>query len=208
MQYTNEHFIIDYNSCDEEYLEEVITNINTSLSEYLSFFNLSSLDNKIKIKFYDELEDFKVYYEETRHHPYIHGRVGSADGNEIHMLSLKERKKERPQDDFSIFLMGIKHELVHICHIAYKQSSKGSWFAEGLATCLGSPRYEETLEGCTLEDILHKPKYKYCYTLTKYMLDTYSHEEILKYASNDELILKDTEKIFKEALEYYLSKSK
>lgn len=208
MNYSNNCFEIYYTSCDKEYIDEVINALTSSLDEYLAFFNLSSLKSKIKIKFYDELADFKDYYENTRNHPYKKGIVGSARDNEIHMLSLKERLKERPNDTFAIFLMGLKHELVHICHIAYKGNSKGTWFAEGLATNLGSPRYECTLEGCTLEELLNKPKYKYCYTLTKYMLDNYSHDVILRYASNDDLILEDTEKILKEAKEYYLSKYK
>lgn len=206
MQFTNEYFIITYNTCDEEYISKVIHTLNSSLAGYMSFFNLTSLDAKIKIKFYDQLDDFKIYYEATRHHPYIKGRVGSAQGNEIHMLSYKERLKERQNDTFDVFLMGLKHELVHICHIAYKHNYKGSWFAEGLAICLGSPRYEETLEGCTLEDLLHKPKYKYCYTITKYMLESYSHEEILRYAADNNLVISDTEKIFNEAKSYYSQK--
>lgn len=208
MHYRDKQFEIYYTYCDEEYLDEVIDTLNNSLKDYLEFFQLNTINNKIIIKFYDKLDNFKKYYEDTRNHSYKKGIVGCAGNNEIHMLSLKERLKERPNDTFEIFLMGIKHELVHICHIAYKKNSKGTWFAEGLATNLGSPRYESTLEGCTLEELLNKPKYKYCYTLTKYMLDNYSHDVILRYASNDDLILQDTEKILKEAKEYYLSKFK
>ncbi len=122
------------------------------------------------------------------------------------MLSYKERILERPNDTFEIFIMGLKHELVHITHIAYKGNNGGTWFAEGLANCLGSPRYEETLEGCTLQEFMGHTKFKYYYTVTKYMLENFSHDQILEYAKNDELVIADTEKIFNETKQYLHNK--
>ncbi|MDE5630424.1 MAG: hypothetical protein K2I70_02375 [Bacilli bacterium] len=208
MHYRDNCFDIYYTSSDEDYIEEVINTLNTSLGEYLDFFNLDRLDHKVSIKFYDNLESFKEYYESVRNTPHKSGHVGITRNNEIHMLSLRERLKERPQDNFEIFLMGVKHELVHICHIAYKGNNKGSWLAEGLATYLGSPRYEETIEGCTLEDLKVRSKYKFCYTLTKYLIEHYSHEKVLEYAADETLLLEDTRKILEEAKSYYSKKVK
>lgn len=208
MHYSDNYFDIYYTSSDQDYIEEVINTLNISLEEYLTFFNLDKLNQKVLIKFYDNLDDFKIYYEQTRNHPYKKGIVGSALGNEIHMLSLRERLKERPQDNFDRFIMGVKHELVHICHIAYKGNSKGSWLAEGLATYLGSPQYEETLEGCTLEVLENRSKYKYCYTLTKYLIEHYSHEKVLEYAKDDNQLFIDTATLLEEAKDYYAKKIK
>lgn len=208
MHYTNEYFDIYYTSSDEGYIEDVIDTLNTSLEEYLAFFNLDGLAEKVFIKFYDNIESFKEYNANICHNPHKPGRVGITRDNEIHMLSLSERLKERPQDNFDIFLMGVKHELVHICHIAYKGNNKGSWLAEGLANYLGSPRYEETLEGCTIEHLKTRSKYKYCYTLTKYLIEHYSHEKVLEYAKNEDLLLEDTEKLLEEAKLYYAKKIK
>lgn len=208
MHYNDEYFEIFYTSKDQEYIEEVINTLNASLVEYLRFFNLEKLNQKVVIKFYDYLDEFKSYYETTRNHPYKHGIVGITNDNQIHMLSLEERLKERPQDNYEIFLMGVKHELVHICHIAFKGNSNGSWLAEGLATNLGSPRYEETLEGCTIEDLNKRSKYKYCYTLTKYLIENYSHEKVLEYASNESLLFEDTPELLEEAQKYYAKKEK
>lgn len=208
MHYGNKYYDIYYTTSDEDYIEEVINTLNTSLGEYLTFFNLDKLDQKVSIKFYDDIEEFKKYYESVRNQPHKSGHVGITRNNEIHMLSLTERLKERPQDNFDIFLMGVKHELVHICHIAYKGNNKGSWLAEGLATYLGSPRYEETLEGCTIEDLQTRSKYKYCYTLTKYLIEHYSHEKVLEYAYDDNLLSRDTGKLLDEAKSYYSKKTK
>lgn len=208
MLYKDEYFEIYYTSSDLEYIEDVIKTLHTSLEEYLNFFGIDKLNQKVLIKFYDNLDEFKIYYEQTRNHPYKSGRVGSAIGNEIHMLSFHERLKERPQDDFNRFIMGVKHELVHICHIAFKGNSKSSWLAEGLANYLGSPRYEETLEGCTLEDLEKRSKYKYCYTLTKYLIEHYSHEKVLEYAKDDNQLFIDTNVLLKEAQDYYAKKVK
>lgn len=208
MHYSDKYFDIYYTLSDEEYIKEIINTLKTSLGEYLSFFNLDNLSEKVSLKLYDNIDDFKVYYENARNHPYKKGHVGIAQNNEIHMLSLHERLKERPQDNFDIFLMGIKHELVHICHIAFKGNNRGSWLAEGLATYLGSPRYEETLEGCTLEDLRTRSKYKYCYTLTKYLIENYPHEKVLEYASNENLLSLDTNNLLEEAKNYYSKKIK
>lgn len=208
MHYNDKYFDIYYTSSDKDYIEEVINTLNSSLGEYLAFFNLDQLTQKVLIKFYNNFEEFKIYYENTRNHPYRHGVVGSAEDNEIHMLSLHERLKERPQDNFNTFIMGVKHELVHICHIAFRGNSRGNWLAEGLASYLGSPRYEETLEGCTLEDLQNRPKYKYCYTLTKYMIEHYSHEKVLEYARDDNLLSNDTSQLLEEAKIYYSKKTK
>ena len=208
MHYSDNYFDVYYTASDKDYIEEVINTLNANLGEYLTFFNLDKLNQKVSINLYDNLECFKEYCEKVCHHPHKSGHVGIARNNEIHMLSLRERLKERPQDNFDTFIMGIKHELVHICHIAYKGNNKSNWLAEGLATYLGSPQYDETLEGCTVKDLKNKPKYKYCYTLTKYMIEHYSHEKVLEYASNDELLMKDTEKILIEGQNYYSNKIK
>lgn len=203
MVYENDIFKIFYNECDKEYISQVINELNSVIHSYLDFFSIDKLEDIVVIKFYDSLDDFKIYYEERKKRSYDGKTVGRAEGNKIHMLSFKERIKVRPNDTLVEFIMGIKHELVHICHIAYKGNSHGTWFAEELATNLGSPRYEETLDGCTLEELLHKSKYKYCYTLAKYMLENYTHEQILEYAYDDNKLLKDTDKILEEAKEYY-----
>ena len=83
MIYEDEIFKIYYNSCDKDYIEEVIHTLNLSLVEYLSFFAIEKLNFKIIIKFYDKLDYFKVYYEQSRNHPYKKGVVGSAKDNEI-----------------------------------------------------------------------------------------------------------------------------
>ncbi|MDE6142088.1 MAG: hypothetical protein K2G03_05750, partial [Bacilli bacterium] len=76
MHYSDNCFDIYYTSSDEDYIEEVINTLNTSLGEYLDFFNLDRLDHKVSIKFYDNLESFKEYYESVRNTQHKSGHVG------------------------------------------------------------------------------------------------------------------------------------
>lgn len=196
------NFIIYYNNCDKRYLNVIIDNLENSLEDYLSFFNLKGIKEKIILKLFNNIDEFKVNYEKIKNHQYKATTVGFANNNCLNILSYNERIKIRPQDTFEIFIMGIKHELVHICHIIYKGNNNGNWFAKGLATNLGSPRYEIDVS-CSLEELLTKSKYKYCYTVTKYMLGNYSHNKILEYSKNDEMLIKDSKKILDEAKIYF-----
>ena len=100
--------------------------------------------------------------------------------------------------------MSFCHEMVHRFHIEYKGNSKGTWFAEGIACTFGSPRYEMVEINCNIDDLINrKVSYKYYYSLVRYMLDNYSHDKILEYAKNDELLNNDTYDIVNDYNSYY-----
>ena len=82
-----------------------------------------------------------------------------------------------------------------------------SWFWEALATNLGNPTdfkkipinatNEEIKEFGNLED-----NYLIAYTIGKYMLENYSHEEILDYVKYPTTILNDSDLILNNAREW------
>lgn len=134
--------------------------------------------------------------------------VGHACGNLVEILTLNERKKIEIHKNSTeeTIIMTFDHELVHIFHAFYKGNNKSSWFAEGLAINLGSPRYELGLIDCTVDDLINRRgKSRHYFAMVKYMLENMSHEKILEYAKNDDLVIKDTEEIYTLANEWIKS---
>lgn len=131
--------------------------------------------------------------------------VGHAKGNLVEILTLNERKKIEIHKNSKeeTIIMTFTHELLHIFHTFYKGNNKSSWFAEGLAINLGSPRYELGLLDCTVEDLINKKgKSRHYYAMVKYMLENMPHEKILEYAKNDDLVIQDTEEIYNSTNEW------
>ena len=201
----NDLYTINYTIGDISYIENVASIIDKKINEYIKFFNLESLPKKIIINFYDDIGKFR----DTLTSKYGHCKdttCAKANENVIDILSYQERIKVKGRQDDTIdtLFMTICHELVHICHIAYKGNSHGTWFSEALAINLGSPRYELTYCDCTAQDLLKRQaKSKHYYTLGRYMLDNYSHEKILEYAKDDDKLIRDTKTILEDTNNYY-----
>lgn len=204
MIYENEFFIIHYTEADVEYIEEAIKRLNSKYIEYMEFFGIGKLTEKVKFVIYDNLETFREKIISS------YGRVkettvGHAKGNLVEILTLNERKKVdiHKNSTEETIIMTFAHELLHIFHAFYKGNNKNSWFAEGLAINLGSPRYELGLIDCTVEDLINKKaKSRHYYAMVKYMLENMPHEKILEYAKDDDLVMQDTEKIYNLANEW------
>lgn len=210
MVYENEKFIIHYTDSDISYIEEVIEKLNDKYIEYMEFFGVSELPERIEFVLYNDLGTFR----EKMINSYGHVNettVGHARGNLVEILTLNERKKIEIHKNSTeqTIIMTFAHELLHIFHIFYKGNGRNSWFAEGLAINLGSPRYELGLIDCTAEDLINKKgKSRHYFAIVKYMLENIPHEKILEYAKNDDLIIKDTKEIYALANEWIKSLNK
>lgn len=210
MIYENEFFIIHYTESDIEYIEEAIKRLNSKYIEYMEFFGVGKLPEKVKFVIYDDLGVFREKMISSYGHV-NETTVGHAKGNLVEILTLNERKKIEIHKNSTeeTIIMTFAHELLHIFHTFYKGNNKSSWFAEGLAINLGSPRYELGLIDCIVEDLINKKgKSRHYYAMVKYMLENMPHEKILEYAKNDDLVIKDTEEIYNLANEWIKSLNK
>lgn len=210
MIYENEYFIIHYTESDIGYIEEAIERLNSKYIEYMEFFGVDKLPEKVKLVIYNDLEAFRQKMISSYGHV-KETTVGHAQGNLVEILTLNERKKIELHKNSTeeTIIMTFAHELLHIFHAFYKGNNRSSWFAEGLAINLGSPRYELGLIDCTAEDLINRRgKSRHFFAMVKYMLENMSHEKILEYAKDDDLVIKDTEKIYNLANEWIKSLNK
>lgn len=191
------HIIIKYSNIKEEDLNSLFQILNQKYLELRNFFNGFEPKEDIIFNIWDNYNDFKNMCISKYGH-YREGTVGKANSNNIDILTYTERIKieQRKNDPIEYYYMTFCHEMVHKFHIEYKGNNKGTWFAEGLACLLGSPRYECVPINYNAQDFINaKLSYKYYYSLVKFMIDNYPHNKILEYARNDELLISNTEEI-------------
>ena len=210
MVFENDHFIIKYTELDIEYIEQAIEELNRKYNEYMEFFGIGELPEKVEFVLYNNLDIFREKMNASYRHV-NETTVGHAHGTLVEILTLNERKKIEIHKNSTkeTIVMTFAHELLHIFHIFYKGNNRSSWFAEGLAINLDSPRYELGLIDCTPDDLIHRRcKSRHFFAMVKYKLENMTHEKILEYAKNDDLVIKDTEKISNLANEWINSLNK
>jgi len=185
MVYENDYSIIYYNECDKRYIERLINILNERIPNILSFFKLN-LQNKVIIKLYDNLDEYKNNITSSFKKAFLNGEcnkerefqywmiANTEDGN-INMQSLDLIKQ---LDDFNNyteedFCYNVAHEFTHICQQSIGSNSPG-WFWEVLATNLGNPECQhETNSTFTLQDLNENfdniDGYGIAYTIGKYL---------------------------------------
>lgn len=216
MKITFEYFDIEYTKKDEEYINLVIQSLKEKYIEIMDFFNLESLSRRIQIKLWDNLEEYRDFFNEKmkKYNRKVNDwEVARATNNQkecrIDLLCLSERKKCRSHDKDTIdhLVKVLLHEFTHICHFEYNhQQDSMPWFVEALATNL-SNQYDTLDIDCSLKDILNGTAYyNNYYSMGKYLLDNYDKNHILELAKNKDLLERETEEIFEQAIEYSQTK--
>lgn len=209
MKLERDNFII---KCEDElpYINEAVDYLEQKMKDVMDFFELDSLDKKINIVVWNDLEDYKKHIEEYfEYKDYM--RADTNDGN-INLLSIEEAHKTHEHANMTKdeLKSTILHEYVHICqqnseleHI----KNEIAWFWEALATNLGNPdKFKKISIKATNTEIKDfnslKDNYFIAFTIGNYMLENYSHEEILKYIKYPSKLLDDENKILDEAREW------
>ena len=203
------NFIINY---DENlfYIPEVVEYLDSKTRTIMNFFGLKSLDSKINIVIFNDLELYKKHIEEFfEYQDYM--CADTNDGN-INLLSLEEAHKTNEHKDMTLdeLKSTILHEFVHICqqsceieHIGYDVV----WFWEALATNLGNPdNFSNVSINATNVEInnfnsLHS-NYPIAFTIGNYLLQNYDHNKILEYIKYPSKLIADSENILNEAREW------
>lgn len=211
MHIETEYFIIESNK-KLPYIQEVMEYLNDKMVEIMDFFELSILSTKKKIVIWNDINEYRKHIEQyTEYKTWM--CADTYDGN-INMLSVEECQKteEHKHEGIEHFKTTIAHEFVHICHQekqTTKEKAKDNWFWEALATNLGNPN-QFTLNkiNTTSNDLISdfnniKCGYGIAYSIGHYMLNNYSKEQIMFYVENPKQLVEDTERILKEAQDYY-----
>ena len=214
MEYTNkelesDNFIVDYDE-SVSYMPEIVLYLETKTNEIMSFFDLENLKTKKRIVIYTDLEKYKEHIE--MYYPYRdYMRADTNDGN-INLLSVEEAHKTHEHKDMTVedLKSTILHEFVHICQQDSEKEHIDSdivWFWEALATNLGNPENfsrvpieatnDEINEFNSLEN-----NYSIAFTIGNYLLENFSHKEILDYVKYPSKLLNDSEKILNDVREW------
>src|SRR5574344_2992911 len=112
-----DNYTIEYNECDLDYINDIISNFD--MNKILLFFKIEKLSKPLYIKLYDNIED----YSKARNYEINPSSVGNAHLNgeryEILLLSFKEILKRKGHENRKIDYIWklLMHEFTHVCHI-------------------------------------------------------------------------------------------
>ena len=131
-KYKSEHFIINYDSIDEDVAKRVINSLENNYQRILDFFKITDFKDITIVNIYPTRESYKELitqnnrvYQDWMIGSYWNGRINFISSNAI---------KDCPNIQESI-LNDIVHEFIHV--VIHKLNNKvPRWLNEGLANCL------------------------------------------------------------------------
>lgn len=207
MKYENDLFIINYNECDKEHIDELISYLNKEAYKIMNFFNLKKLDKKCIIKFYSTKKDFdynayyKVYNEQSPDFA-----IGFANKGIIYYVSYSDYKniEKHKNDSFDYFKKTLVHEFVHHCNYLYTNIWNRP-LCEGLAVYLSGQQENNMYEfNISKENLFFgRINYRQYYMFVKYIIENYSNDYFLKLLSDENFQNKNLDIFYDEANEYY-----
>lgn len=194
---------IEYTDNDLEYIDYICDEIEKKTEDIVNFFELNEFGEKVNIKLFDDIDNFRNFYNKTfkiEPKDYI---CGFSKGNNVYTLSISEYKKCYSHENSSIedLIKLILHEFTHSIHFKRNSNMNVIWLNEGAATYLsGQHKDAKEIKG-TLDDLLNgKCSYSDYKLMFEYIFNTYSKEYILKLIDSEELLNKETKRLFNEAL--------
>ena len=210
------YFQFEYSEKDTEDIKLITKELKDKYLDIMHFFNLERLERKVFIKLWDNLNEYRNFFNERMkeyNKKVPEWEVGRSISNfeecRIDLLNLEETKKCRghQNDTIDSLIKVCIHEFVHTCHYAYNGNKDSmTWFSEALATNL-SNQYRNLYFNCSLNDILDgKANYINYYSMGKYLIDNCDKNYILELAKNKELLERDTANIYDQTLSYVSKK--
>ena len=219
MQKYLNNILIEYDKQDENFVNEIESGLQQKMSAIMQFFELDELDS-FKIKIWDNLEDFKHFFE-SMGNEYLDFIIGHTCDCNINILPERLARLLEPHKNITSAELAIVvcHEFVHICQrekLGYDSHNNG-WFWEALATNLGDPEdfewvfkefnkyvnFEQFTDIDALEKAIFNSSYQYAYLIGYFMIENIEHSKILEYVVNEDLLQKEAGDILSSAKDYY-----
>ena len=191
---------IDYTEKDLEYIDEICNVIDEKSEDIVNFFELKEFNEKVNVKLFSNLENFRNFYKETYHREPKDYVCGFSKGNSVFTLSLSEYKKclsheESTIDDLERLIL---HEFTHSVHSKRHSNMMVKWINEGAATYLSGQHRDKKEITCNYDELLENKIYLIEEAIVQYVFDKYGKEYILKLIDNEELLNKETKRLFEE----------
>ncbi len=206
------YLLIRYDNLIENEIEKNLKELEKKIEKAIIFFELGNKYAKAGLKIYSSLDDFrKKAYETFPHYKKIEDIpmwvCGFIENDTIYTLSLEELKKTIVHDKStdSDWIKLIIHEFVHICQRYISNLKKYPWIKEGMATYLAGQhqQYDYSSFDATLEQLtMGGTRYFNYYLMFKYVYEKYGKEYIVNLFKDDELLEKETPKLYKELIKY------
>ena len=205
MKHEDDYFIINYNENDKAYVSQLIKVLNENMIKIMCFFCLTELKQKKVINIWNNINEYEKYIS-----PYVgeyqEWMVADTFDNNINIISydLCLSNETHKNCNMSNYKKIIIHEFVHACQQEINPNAKNViWFWEALATNLSEQEYSLINIPYTKSELINNFKhlkyaYPVSYTIGRYLLENYTHEHILDYIKNPNLLLDDTENILEE----------
>lgn len=207
MIYETDYYILEYSNEDFEYLEELKSYIDLNILDIIEFFNLENFKDKINIKLFGDLEDFRNVINKLTNMEVPEWLCGfsfsKGDKEYIYTLSLDNYKKtlSHENDELVDLKKLIMHEIVHACNRKYSGNyNVPLWLKEGLALYLAKQdKYinKELNANCyeLMNDVVSYHNYL---IVMNYALNKYGKEYILGLLNDKEKAVKETFKLYEE----------
>ncbi len=205
-------FEIEYNDKDKDYIDDLIEHIKDNYIEVMQFFKLDNISSIVKIKIWNDIEEYRNFFNNMYLSYGIQKTVptweiqrsSKDDTPRIDAISfyLIKDVKGHFNDSLENYFKGFIHEFVHTCHEEYSGGySFLTWFKESLAILLSHQYENQSIKlEASLDDIINgKADYRNYYVIGKYVMDKYGKDFLLELASDNNLVMKLTPKLYMEA---------
>ena len=194
---------IEYNDCDKEYIDGLSNDLEITSEKIVNFFNLDNYGEKINIKLFDNLNNFRNYISNLRKKETEEWLCGLCTSIGIYVLSLGELKKIKYHKDeqYDDYVKLITHEFVHsIQNKKYDGFSCLKWISDGMA-CFLANQYSNDTINCSFEDLIEgKTNYSNYKLLFEYIYNKYGMDYIEELIKDKEYAYGETKKLFDEVV--------
>jgi len=217
MKKNNEFLEIEYTEKDLDYIDELMSYMNSNLKEIINFFELYDFGEKVNIKLSSKLDTFRsscldIWNNNGNIPDWMCGLSFYKDNKySIYVPCLEEYKKTdgHSNDSLNDLKLLLMHEFVHICHRKYNNNIKLlPWLSEGLATTISHQydNYELSFDATLDQMIKGGTPYKNYHTMFLYVLNKYGRNYILQLLNDKDYLYKITPKLYEEVVSYYCKK--
>lgn len=201
------YIILEYSKDDLQYIDDLCYYIDNNSDEIVSFFDITNFVERVNVKLWDDLDEFRKFYKKTFKKDAKSMVCGFAMNNTIDTLSFNELRKTYNHENSNLDDLKklVIHEFIHTCHGKIGNMHNMIWLTEGLATTL-SHQYDNCDKkfDISLEQLLNeKVSYIYYYTMFSYVLDEYGKNYILKLIKDLDYLKKETPKLYEEVKALY-----
>lgn len=205
---------INYTQKDESYIHEIVPILNDISWEIITFFSINPM--RVSVRLWDDLKDFRMYFYSLFNYECNDWTCGFAhyDNNNyyIETLSLDSYRKTKYHENHTVddLIYLIMHEFVHSSHQVLTKNILYPWLKEG-AACFLSHQYDNKKINefnIDLKSLIEgRCNYNYYYLLFKYVYLKYGREYIISLFLDNDLLVKDTSRLYVEAKKYYKVKN-